>query len=314
MVALRRPDDLPVPGEDGLPVRAIKAHTLEKLDYWGRYINAASTATTKRFPGARVCTDLFAAFGVCEDTRTKRRVWGSPLIALQVDVAYDLYIFNDVNPAATAALAERARRIGASGAVIFELDLREPDWREHAREIKQVVAPWGPKVVITTGDANTAHFAVKALEPDGWRYLCAIVDPQEAIYEWSALEALAYGERAMDVLMLFPDEMDMGRGLNEYLGGDGAKLDRCFGPADWRAAVCADPRHAPSALRSLYEEQMKRLLGFKIGRPKTVEITKTRRALYRLVFGSRNKLGITIWESICRRTPGEQYEMWLPGV
>ena len=261
-----------------------------------------------------MCVDLFAAFGVCEDTKAKHRVWGSSLIALQVDVPYDLYIFNDIDPDATAALAARARRIGVAGAVVFELDLREPDWQEHALDIKRVVVPWGPKVVITTGDANTAHFAVKALEPDGWHYLCAIIDPQRAIYEWTALEALAYGERAMDVLMLFPDEMDLGRGLTAYLEGGGVKLDRCFGPADWRAAVRADPRHAPSALRALYERQMQRLLGFKIGRAKTVEIAKTRRALYRLVFGSRNKLGIEIWENICRRTPGEQYEMWLPGV
>src|SRR5205823_4691268 len=148
---------------------------------------------------------------------------------------------------------DQARDIGVQGASVFELDLRKDSGRSRARDIAKVVVPFGPKVVVATGDANTAHAALKILVPPGRRYICAVIDPEHAIYEWSALEALAYHEKAMDVLLLFPDEMDLGRGLAYYLReGGGAKLDRYFPPGtDWRGVAKASP-HPASALRALY--------------------------------------------------------------
>ena len=166
------------------------------------------------------------------------------------------------------------------------------------------------KVIVSTGDANKAHRALKLILGSGRRYVCAVIDPPSAIYEWRALEALTFRERAVDLLTLFPDEMDIGRGLAYYLReGGGAKLDRCYPPsADWRAVVEANPAHAPSALRTFYEQEIERLLGFKIGLPKTVSMDSGR-ALYRLVFASRNALGIDIWNDICRRSRDEQIEL-----
>lgn len=308
MVALRRPADLPEPEDDGFPVREIKPHTHDKLFYWGNYLWAASNATSKAFPGRRICADLFAGHGLCYDEAADRFVWGSALLALQMPSPFDLYVFNDDDPEATEALAARVRGLGIAGAVVFELDLSDDAWPSKAREIGQVVAPWGPKVVITTGDANSAHWVVKALEPDRWRYLCAVVDPQKAIYEWAALEALAYGEKAMDTLMLFPDEMDLSRGLPYYLKHR-EKLNRCFGTPKWVDVVRENAAHAPSALRAYYEQRMKTMLGFEVGRPQTVSIAKTKKPLYRLIFGSRKPLGIKIWNSVCSRRPDEQYEL-----
>ena len=111
MVALRRPDELPPPPEDGLPTRSIKPHTHDKLHYWGCYLEAASTALKRQFPGVRVCADLFASFGVCADSKTGERCWGSALLSLQVAAPFDLYFFNDINPEATKTLAARARAL-----------------------------------------------------------------------------------------------------------------------------------------------------------------------------------------------------------
>jgi three-Cys-motif partner protein len=308
MVALRRPADLPEPEDDGLPYRSIKTHTHEKLHYWGNYLWAASSATSKEFPGARVCADLFAGHGICHDTTADRFVWGSALLALQMPAPFDLYVFNDLHAEATAALAARVRRLGIAGAVVEELDLREEGWQQKARQIRNVVAPWGPKVVITTGEANKAHWAVKELEPQGRHYLCAVIDPQSAIYEWESLESLAYGEKAMDVLMLFPDEMDISRALEYYLDHP-EKLDRCFGTAKWRQHALENPDRVASALRELYEERMRSRLGFLTGRPQTVSIATRKRALYRLIFASRKPLGINIWNSVCSHRPDEQYEL-----
>jgi hypothetical protein len=67
-------------------------------------------------------------------------------------------------------------------------------------------------------------------------------------------------------------------------------------------------------LRTLYEEQMRSLIGLEVGRPRTISRAGTNMALYRLVFGSRAQKGIDIWNDICRRTREEQYEMFLGDV
>lgn len=318
MVALRRPDELPPPPEDGLPTRSIKPHTHDKLHYWGNYLEATSTALKFQFPGVRVCVDLFAGFGVCADSKTRERCYGSALLSLQVASPFDLYHFNDKNPEATKALAHRAREIGVSGAVVYELDLADPDVLKQARALRDVpTIGGGPKVIVSTGDGNSAHKVLKEVAPQGRRYICAVIDPQSAVFEWEALEALAFRERALDALVLFPDAMDLGRGLPYYLReGKGGKLDRCFGIRSqerWRE-VAKSSAHPESALRDLYEEQMRTLLGLKVGRPRTINRSGTRMALYRLVFGSRVQKGIDIWEDICRRSRDEQSEMWFGGV
>jgi three-Cys-motif partner protein len=309
MVALLRPHELPPPPDDGLPTRRIKPHSLEKIHFWGNYFQAVSTALRPHFQ-CRIYADLFAASGVCEIEKAKERSWGTSGVALQVAVPFDVYFLNDIDPGASAALAERARMLGVQGASVFELDLDAPNALEHARDLSRVVVPFGPKVIVTTGDANKAHTALRLIAPPRGRYICAVIDPPSAIYRWRALEALTYHEKALDVLTLFPDEMDIGRGLSYYLReGRGAKLDNYFPPgAPWRDVVTADPAHAPSALRAFYELEMTRLLGFQIGQPKTIS-TGVGRALYRLVFASRKPLGINIWNDIRRRSVHEQIEL-----
>jgi three-Cys-motif partner protein len=206
MVALRRPDELPSPPDDGLPTRPIKAHSLDKLHYWGCYLEAASTALKRTFP-TRVCADLFAAYGVCSD-KDGTRHWGSALLALQVAAPFDIYFFNDLNPQATYALAYRAEEIGIARASIHTLDLNDPEHLRRAREISRLTS-LGPKIVVSTGDANKAHYALKEVAGLGPRYVCAVIDPVSAIYEWEAFEALAYMEKALDTLVLFPDAMDL---------------------------------------------------------------------------------------------------------
>jgi three-Cys-motif partner protein len=313
MVALRRPDELPPP-TDGWPARPILPHSLDKIHFWGNYLQASSTALCHAFPGVRVCADLFASYGVCE-LEDGTRSWGTALFSLQVAKPFDLYFFNDIDPECTKILAARARNIGVQGAQVFELDLLADLKLEHTREIADVIVPFGPKVVVATGDANTAQSALKILAPKRRRYICAVIDPQSAIYEWNALAALAFHEKAMDLLVLFPDAMDLGRGLAYYLReGSGQKLDRCFAPGrDWRSVAKASA-HPESALRVLYENDMRKLLGFEVGRPQTVVRAGTNLPLYRLVFGSRSRKGIDIWNDICKRKPGEQYELPLLGL
>lgn len=120
-------------------------------------------------------------------------------------------------------------------------------------------------------------------------------------------------ERAMDVLALFPTAMDLGRNFTYYRNNPkaGAKLDAYF-DCEWRHLVDANPQHAEHDLRVLYENRMRTILSFKIGRPKAVGFNK--RPLYHLIFGSKAEFGMNLWNDVNKRTPWEQEELWLGGA
>lgn len=93
-----------------------------------------------------------------------------------------------------------------------------------------------------------------------------------------------------------------------------AHPDRYFDPnADWRTVAKSSARPA-SALRELYESRIRTLIGLEVGRPRTVTIAEKKRALYRLVYASRSKFGIELWEDVARRSRERQDEFHLPGV
>lgn len=315
MVALRKPEDLDPPPRDGLATRPIPGHSTQKTHYLCRYAETAATATKKAFYGKRTYADLYAAYGVCENKDTHELSWGSALLALQVTAPYDLYFLNDLNEDATGVLAQRVKNLGIPGAAVFELDLRRPDAFARARDIANVVTAFGPKIVVSTGDADEAPFFLRELlRPFGKRrYLLSFIDPLSATFHWRAFVTHAIDERAMDVISLYPDRMDLGRNFTYYLNNAkaGAKLDAYF-ECEWREVVKRNPQRAEHELRVLYEQRMTTLLGFKIGHPKGVGFTK--RPLYHLVFGSKSDFGMELWNRVNRRTPWDQDELFLDGA
>lgn len=315
MVALRRPEDLGPPPEDGLPTRSVGAHQPRKGYYLTRYTDAAATATNEEFSGVRTYLEPFAASGVCKDRDTGELSWGSALVALQVDHRFDLYVLNDIDPEVTRALAIRARRLGIPGAVVCELDLSSKADYRLADEIREVGA-LGPKIVITTGDANALPIFVKALQPKkSWRYSLALIDPSSALFWWDSLGMLTYEERAVDLISLFPDSMDLARGMTAYLRdpATGSKIDRYFGQEEWRAIVRANPKRCEHDLLRFYERQISGLLDMQIGRPKGVGPTR-RRFLYHLIFASKSQFGVNLWEKVNRYDWDGQDELYFPGL
>lgn len=310
MVALSSPDQLGPPPRDGLPTRPIKPHSRRKSYYWCRYAEAAATATKRVFAGSRICADLYAAAGICEEADTGELSWGSPLVGLQVSYPYDLYFFNDRDPSAIEALTARVHTFAPNGSAIFSLDLDDREALAQARAIA-AVSSLGPKIVISRGDANDAPLYLRALLPQKKRYTLALVDPQSATFQWRALEALAYGERSLDLLALFPDASDLARGLSYYLNRpkSGQKLDAYFGTTEWREVVKKNPRRAEHDLREFYEARMETYLGLKTGKPKGIGFTS--RPLYHLIFGSKNQKGIDIWNDANKKAPWTQDELFL---
>jgi len=293
-------------------VRSVGEHQAQKGYYLTRYTDSAATATKDKFRGARTYIEPFASSGICVGRESGTPSWGSALVALQIDSPFDLYVLNDIDRSATAALAQRAERLRVPGAVLLELDLTSREDYGRAGEIG-ALATLGPKIVITTGDANALPAFVKALQPKkAWRYSLALVDPSSAMFWWESLGMLAYGERAMDVISLFPDSIDLARGMTYYLNDPvaGAKIDRYFGHEEWRDIVRASPRHCEHALLRFYEEQIAGLLGMQIGRPRGVGPTR-RQLLYHLIFASKSQFGVDLWEKVNRLDWDGQDELYL---
>jgi hypothetical protein len=103
--------------------------------------------------------------------------------------------------------------------------------------------------------------------------------------------------------MLFPDEMDMSRGLS-----DGAKLNRCFGRSRLDEGDSGErtPGVVPACvLRGAHEDDAR----LQDRETQPISIAKKNKPLYRLIFGSRSALGIKIWNSVCSHRPDEQDEL-----
>ena len=177
-----------------------------------------------------------------------------------------------------------------------------------------MLIPFGPKVVITRGDANKAPLFIKALLPQvRRRYVLALIDPPHACFHWQAFEALSFDEPAFDALVLFPDAIDFQRSIFHAIRHPDSKVaarfDGFFGTIGWREVVLANPKHAESDLQRLYEARMEKALGLRLGHVKGVG--PGRRPLYHLVFGSKSKFGVDLWNSVNRRTAAEQDELFL---
>ncbi len=69
--------------DDRLPVRNVGSWTEDKLWFWNRYIDIATSAMVGHpaWPNGLVYVDLFAGPGVCVVRDTNRRIPGSAVIA-----------------------------------------------------------------------------------------------------------------------------------------------------------------------------------------------------------------------------------------
>jgi three-Cys-motif partner protein len=306
MVALPTPNSIRPPEPDGLPTEAVSSHTAEKLYYWSHICNTFATLTHNKWAGRRACVDLYASYGVNEDKTDGDLYWGSPLWSLLVQFPFDTYVFGDKNPHAIETLTERIRRLNVFGAEVFQLALGDETLGRQISAVKSS-NPAGPKIVLLEGDANDAAFYVRQLLPafEGRRICLSMIDPYSANFSWDALSALTYRER-MDLLMLFPEEMDIKRNVQN----PPERLTRFFGSSDWQGRVGVS-RNNGRALREFYEDRLKTLLDYThISAPKTIRNSR-QVPIYKLLFASKHPLGLDVWHKVCGRDPHGQDALYL---
>jgi three-Cys-motif partner protein len=252
-----------------------------------------------------VCIDLFASYGIGQDAETGELSWGSALLALHAIDPFDVYIFGDLDPARTSALADRVDDTHTLAAPAVRIDLGAADVMRRAREFKGLDVR-GPKCAVLTGDANKAVAIVKRMMPgfEGRRLALTMLDPYGVSIDWISLEMLAFREQ-MDLLMLFPEDVDLERNWRQT-----DRIDRYMPPrSDWQRAVLAAPRNRGRVFRELYVEGLKDQLGLKVGPAKPIRAHD--REIYKLLYASRHEKGLEVWDHARRVAPNGQLEFPL---
>lgn len=189
-------------------IKYLRAYTtiLSKKNFHTTYIDAF--AGTGKIATKRRDADLLPFFNDSTDENTERFLVGSARAALQVDPAFNNYIFIEKNKLKCADLET----------------LREqfPERRNN--------------VQIVQDDANSYLQELCARKNWASRRAVLFLDPYGMSVDWRTVEVVAR-TKAIDMWYLFP----IGMGVNRLLkkGGDipkawQDKLDRVFGAADWR--------------------------------------------------------------------------------
>ena len=255
---------------DGLIEYECGTWTIQKLFFLCHYLGVTTQAMVghPQFDSINYI-DLFAGAGVCvtNESRT-RRYPGSALIAAGCQKHFSNLYLVEQDKARLEALKSRIERLRS------------------------------PTVIHTFNeDANDVASAVAGSLP-GRSLNIAFIDPYSLDIRFDSIQVLASG-RPLDLIILFADRMDVQRNVDEYYYPQKSdKLDLFLGPAsNWRIdydnLLNRDGGRIREMFASIYLRQL-RTLGYMHTRTKSIEGDNG--ALYRLVYASKNSLGLKFWD------------------
>lgn len=264
--------NLPEPKDDGLFCPEVGPWSRDKHHFLLRYVDAFTTAMRKKRWSALYYIDLFSGAGINRIKGSGQLEWGSPLIAVLVQRFSAVYLAEQ-DPKKREVLAERASRCK------------------------------GKQTVRIFDDANSAADDLKSSMMPESLSLC-FIDPYGLHFDFSYLAALTES-RPVDLIVYFPDNVDINRNVEAYYKANpDSRLDRFYGPCDWRSVWDAtSPANRPAKMRELYEQQLRSIDYQHFAHE---PIPSEGRPYYRLVFSSKHKAGVKIWRGISKIKPGGQ--------
>ena len=272
------PDNLPTWEEAG-------KWTKDKLYFWKRYIDITTAAMVgnRAFPGGLVYVDLFGGAGVCSLKGSNRRFPGSVIIAAHAKKAFSKIIVCENDP----SLAEACRiRLSQSGTK--------------------------SEIELLTGDCNILIHQVVAKIPARSLTL-AFIDPKGLDAQFNTIETPAKSTRT-DFVILFADAYDINRNHEHVYRQDlNSKLDQVLGPYnDWRSKLdkLSNPDHITKRqlFADIYKRQLEKLLGYNFFDEKVMKCRG--KPLYRLVYASKDKLGLKFWQEAVKEDSSGQRNLF----
>lgn len=254
---------------DGHPARHADTWTEEKLMILESYAQAfAKACTTAR---GWYGLDLFAGTGMNYSTTRNAEMRGSPLILLD-----------------------------ASPPEAIQVLLSEFD-KGTLRALEARCEPYGDRARIYHGDANELVHEMLAQVPVKAPAF-AFLDPEGSELHWATVEAIAahkHGQpRKIEQLILFPTDM----GFVRLMADHPEKVDRIFGPGDWRSIADArrageiDPDQARGAYVRRYANGLSDL-GYATVLDRQMR-TQSGSPLYFLIFATDHPAGERIMDNV----------------
>jgi three-Cys-motif partner protein len=287
-----------LPENDDLPIRASGVWAKDKLFYLKKYIDTFETSMRNMRWRRRIFIDLFSGPGKCMVDGTHEYFLGSPLLSLTTEYPFTDYFFVDMDNENRDALQIRTSAIGI------------PKNRIHC----------------LLGDANEKVFdivnEIKKIDAEfvqgAWPSLnLAFLDPEGLELEWNTVVELAKVNR-MDLIIHYSQQGIKRMADRALESPKELIIDRFFGDKEWRKvyAACKDDAtgiHRP--LIDYYKEKLKNLGYVEVKDNEEVwaePLMKNSKnaPLYRLLFASKNPLGVKFWKDVTKVSPNGQMSLW----
>jgi len=251
-------------------VTQLGSWTAEKLFYVGSYLAQVTHTMTgnPRFPGGVIYVDPFCGNGICADKDSGKQFPGGALLAAHCRKQFRKLIMLDASSANVAALQMRLH----TAQVASDLWLQVGDANNRMTDIVRQIPPRALTV--------------------------AFLDPWSLGIHFSAIKVLAESRR-VDLLILFPDAMDIDRNVNQYYySRKSDRLDLAMGDdGEWRT-VWDEVRERPAEARrqAMVEHYLNRLSNLGYRNYDAHAIGRGGAPLYRIVFASKDPLGLKLWK------------------
>jgi three-Cys-motif partner protein len=271
--------------QDSYRALQVKLHTREKLHYIRRYIDQFCTATKQRWSN-RNYIDLFSGPGINVYEVNAEEDKSACLEALSHKYPFTSYFINDIDAQSISALQQRIGLLQLS-----------------------------PKINITLQSLDCNHVVnqfvstVKAISSVN----LAILDGFGIECHWETVKKLASIDR-MDLVILFPGNMNVVRNAERWSQEHDAQLDQFMPDRSWRK-VWTDRRlaggKAAADLLKLYIEGLEDLKyrGDGLIRSQLIK-SESGQPLYHLIFASRHPLGGKFWQQATGKD--DEGQMSLP--
>lgn len=266
--------------DDGLPTRESGPWAEEKLYFWNRYIDITTTSMVGHpsWPAGLVYLDLFAGPGVCTIRGSNRRVPGSPMIAAHATKPFRKILLCELDAGNAQACEDRLKK-----------------------------SPASDRYQLFRGDSNEQVSQIVREIPRGALTL-AFLDPTGLHAKIDTIKALADTGR-VDLLILFPDAVDVIRNVESYIPKLDSNLDHVLGSdsnwrEEWKALGGAEGSKARQLFASLYKRQLQKHAKYMVFGEEVIKGKKG--PLYRLVFASKHERGLEFWDKITKKELGGQ--------
>jgi three-Cys-motif partner protein len=141
----------------------------------------------------------------------------------------------------------------------------------------------------------------------------AFIDPKGLDAHFATVEKLS-NKRSVDFVALFADAYDINRNAEYYYRNDpNSKLDQVLGPdSGWRQKLSDLSNHSGDNVRALfadiYKDQLARYLGYNAFGQETIR--SVRGPLYKLIYASKNDLGLKFWKITTSKDVSGQRELF----